>query len=184
MVALTPELRRHFGAPEDAGVMISSVIEDSPASEAGLVVGDVLTAIDGQSVASNLDVARKISAHDDQSVAILEVWRDGVVSNLSATIVERERPAVDIGRIALPDAGRLAQQIWVGPEDFGEHIIEIDQGGLQDALRELELRFDNPDFVKKFQVLGENRIDLQKRIEELEERLKNLERQLDRLPSE
>lgn len=184
IVELTPELRSHFGAPEDAGVMISTVVEGSPAADSGLKVADILTAIDGQNVTSGFEVASKISAHDDQTVATLEIWREGTIRTLSATIVERERPAIDIGRVALPDAGQLHERIWLGTDTIPEHIIEIDQGGLQDALHELELRFDNPDFVEKFKLLGQNRLDLQKRIEELEKRLKDLEQQLDKLPRE
>jgi hypothetical protein len=32
---LTPELRRHFGVPEESGVMISGVSEEGPAATAG-----------------------------------------------------------------------------------------------------------------------------------------------------
>ena len=39
---LTPELREHFGVGGDAGVMISRVVEDSPAAKAGLRVGDII----------------------------------------------------------------------------------------------------------------------------------------------
>src|SRR5262245_50302044 len=47
---LTPELRTHFGAPEDAGVMVSKVEPGSPADKAGIKVGDVLASIDGKEV--------------------------------------------------------------------------------------------------------------------------------------
>ncbi|MCP4204784.1 MAG: PDZ domain-containing protein [bacterium] len=184
MVELTPELRRHFGTPEEAGVLISSVVDGSPAAQAGLKVGDILTAIGGESVASPREVAKRVFEHTGESITTLEIWRDGAVTTLSATIVERERPAIDIGRFALPDAERHHERIWVGSDNIPEQILEIDHGGLRDALREIELRFDDPDFVQKFKVLGQNRLDLQKRIEELEERLKDLEEQLDKLPND
>ena len=36
LLDLTPELRVHFGVSEDSGVMISQIVEDSPAAAAGL----------------------------------------------------------------------------------------------------------------------------------------------------
>src|SRR5580765_8248340 len=35
LVDITPELRSHFGAPKDAGVLVGSVEKDSPAARAG-----------------------------------------------------------------------------------------------------------------------------------------------------
>jgi serine protease Do len=51
-IELPPTLREHFGAPEDAGVMISDVAEGSPAEAAGFDLGDVLFEIDGTPVGS------------------------------------------------------------------------------------------------------------------------------------
>lgn len=51
-IDLPPTLRDHFGAPEDAGVMISDVEPGSPAEAAGLRVGDVVYEIDGRPVRS------------------------------------------------------------------------------------------------------------------------------------
>ncbi|MCP4249961.1 MAG: PDZ domain-containing protein, partial [bacterium] len=58
--ALSPELQQHFGAPEETGVLVGSVVEESPAQAAGLRVGDVITAIDGERITSAADVQRLI----------------------------------------------------------------------------------------------------------------------------
>ncbi len=91
LAELTPELRAHFGVDEDAGVMISRVVDDSPAARAGLKVGDIITAVDGETVASGGRLARSIRSAEDGEAVLLEVWRDGAVQNISATIEERER---------------------------------------------------------------------------------------------
>ena len=49
---MTPELRAHFGAPEDAGVMLSKIVDDSAAQVAGLAVGDIVTRVDADEIAS------------------------------------------------------------------------------------------------------------------------------------
>ena len=52
MQNLTPELSRAFGLKRHNGVVISKVIEDSAAEEAGLEAGDVVIAINGNPVKS------------------------------------------------------------------------------------------------------------------------------------
>lgn len=184
LTELTPELRAHFGAPEDAGVLISQIAEDSPAAKAGLRVGDVLTSVDGSAVKTGFDLARKISDYEDGTTVALEIWRDRRVTTLSATVVERERPAIDLGRFVLPDLGRLGEQIKINIKDLPEHVIEIDEQGIHEALRDLQHKFEDPTMFQKFQVLDRNRVDLQERIQELEERLAELEQQLEKLPED
>lgn len=91
LTELTPELRAHFGVPEDAGVMVSKVVEDSPAHRAGLQVGDIISGVGGEAVASGGSLASKIRGHEDGAAATLEVWRDGRVETFTATIEERKR---------------------------------------------------------------------------------------------
>ncbi len=88
---LTPELRTHFGVPEDAGVMVGKLVDGSPAFRAGLEVGDIVTAVDGEPVASASALARAIRGHEDGNTVVLEVWRDGQMQKISATLEERER---------------------------------------------------------------------------------------------
>ncbi|MFQ5524823.1 MAG: S1C family serine protease [Thermoanaerobaculia bacterium] len=184
LVDLTPELREHFGAPEGAGVLVSSIAEDSPAARAGLRVGDVLSGIDGKSVGTGFDLARRISEFEDGDTIALEVWRDRRVITLSATVEERERTAIDLGRFVLPDPVKLREGIKIDVGRLPEQLIEIDEEGIHDALRDLQLKWQDEGMLERFQVLGQNRIDLEERIEELEERLKELEEQLDDLPKD
>lgn len=89
MTELSSELRTHFGVPEDAGVMVSKVVDDSPASRAGVQVGDVISAVDGEAVSSSRSLARAIGSREDGEAVILEIWRGGIVETLTATLEER-----------------------------------------------------------------------------------------------
>src|SRR2546430_9959614 len=53
VIDISEELRRLLGAPDDRGLLINRVEADSPAAQAGLQVGDVLTDIDGQKVSDS-----------------------------------------------------------------------------------------------------------------------------------
>jgi serine protease Do len=55
---LTPQLATYFGAKD--GVLVSSVVEDSPASRAGLKAGDVIVSFNGQTVSSSSDLTRSL----------------------------------------------------------------------------------------------------------------------------
>lgn len=199
LLDLTPELRVHFGVREDAGVMIAQVAEDSPAAAAGLEVGDILTAIENDPVRHGSEVSHRVSEYEDGQSVLLEVWRGRRAKTLTATITERERTAIDLGRLmqqrasgpgAAPVISRIivrgkdGKKLVTGGGPTSEDIIEIDEAGLHEALRNFELRFESPDFVDKFRMLGRDREDLQQRILELEQRLKDLEKQLDKLSKE
>lgn len=90
LTELTPELRGHFGAREDAGVMVSQVVEDSPAWRAGVQVGDVITAVDGEPVASGRALAHAIRQQEAGTTVGVEVLRDGRYETFDATLEERE----------------------------------------------------------------------------------------------
>ncbi len=90
LTELTPELRTHFGAPEEAGVLVSKVLEDSPAARAGLQVGDVISAVDGEAVGAGGELARAIRAHGEGELVSLELWRDQRLEVLEATLEKRQ----------------------------------------------------------------------------------------------
>ena len=100
---LTPELRTHFGVPEDAGVIVSKVEPGSPAEKAGVRVGDILTSVDGKEIKSTWDVQWKIRGQEEGQQVPLEVWRNGKVQTLSATVEKRERSEVDMAPFFFKD---------------------------------------------------------------------------------
>lgn len=98
LTPMTRELRAHEGVPESAGVLVSKVIEESPAWRAGVRVGDVITAVDGEAVESPRDLAHAIRGREAGDAVTLELWRDGTLQNLAATVEEREGHALGHGR--------------------------------------------------------------------------------------
>jgi len=90
LTELTNELRAHFGVPADQGVMVAKVVDGSPAAKAGVQVGDVITAVDGEAVESGSQLAGRIRKHEDGASVALELWRDGRVESLSPILEKQE----------------------------------------------------------------------------------------------
>jgi hypothetical protein len=90
LTPLTPELQSHFGAPEGSGVLVSKVLPDTAAAAAGVQVGDLILAVDGEAVAGPGELARAVSAHEPGTTVSLEVLRDGRRETLSATLARHE----------------------------------------------------------------------------------------------
>lgn len=177
LVDLTPELRRHFGADEHAGILVGHVEQDSPAERAGIEVGDVIVAIDGKAVAGDWDLRRLIAPRKAGDVVTVEVVRDGGRQQLKATLEEREGHVIEFGKLlqgADEDGAMLvmpSDEEWqkFGTEmgEMGAHIGASVAGALADP--RLHMRIEER--VKE-------REQLQRRIDDLEKRLQDLERKL------
>jgi membrane-associated protease RseP (regulator of RpoE activity) len=117
---LTPELRTHFGVGEDSGVMIAKVVEDSAAWRAGLRVGDIITAVDTQEVNSGGSLARAIRSREEGEQVSLDIWRDGRLETVTATL-EEHQPFLTAGRgvhVLCDDAGEdcdVSLSLLAGP---------------------------------------------------------------------
>jgi C-terminal processing protease CtpA/Prc len=91
VLQLTPELRTHFGAAADRGVLVGHVEPKSAAEAAGLRVGDVLTDIKGAAVDDAMDVIQTLAPLAANEQVSLRVVRDGKPLTLTATM--RDKPA-------------------------------------------------------------------------------------------
>jgi serine protease Do len=101
-VTLTPlstQLAEYFGVKE--GALVSWVDSGSPAADAGLRAGDVITAINGRSITDAADVTNAIRQAEPGGSVDISVTRDRKQLMLKATI-PAARPLVPSGRGGLP----------------------------------------------------------------------------------
>ncbi len=171
-VGLTPELREHFGAPKEAGVLVSRVAADSPAAQAGIKVGDVLSSVDGENVGSSWDLAAKIRPHDQGDNLTVEVIRNGRPVSLRATVGQRDREVVDLAPM-LEWRGDgpedKAMRFHIRPET-AERLRELDIDGLVE--KEIARHGVRPRRATP---------ELEQRLAELEKRLAELTKKLEKL---
>lgn len=82
---MTSELARKLAYPQMGGVFVSTVVANSPATEAELAQRDVITAVNGAPVADSHGLARMLSGLGAGQKAQLTVWRNGASKTLSLT---------------------------------------------------------------------------------------------------
>ena len=82
---------RHFNLARNAGVRVESVAADSPASTAGLAVGDVVIALDGAPIGGIDDLQRLLGAEAVGRRVTIEAMRRDRVLSIDVTLVEAGR---------------------------------------------------------------------------------------------
>jgi hypothetical protein len=172
---LSPQLRAHFAESEDAGVMVNEVVAGSPADAAGLRVGDVITAIDGDPVATSRQLSQRVRGRDPEDRVTVELFREGRRQLVEVTIGERERTTVDLG-------DHLRWEVKEGDEPFALHFDASTFEGLADKMPK-ELYFG--DLTKQLEGIDwQGIVELQKGNPELEQRMKALEERIEKLVQE
>lgn len=90
--SLNEQLGDYFGVPQGKGVLIVEVLEDTPAERAGLKAGDIVTAVDAETVSDSDDLIQALAEAD--TAVKLTVIRKGVKQTLTAQLEQRRSPRV------------------------------------------------------------------------------------------
>lgn len=90
-VRLPDGLRAALGLPGDGGLIVVTVEPDGPAARAGLLLGDVLVALDGVPTADLDDVQGRLGGDRIGATATALVVRAGARAEVRVTVGERPR---------------------------------------------------------------------------------------------
>jgi len=137
---VTADIAESLGMKGSEGALVAEPQPDSPAAKAGIVSGDVITAVDGHAVKDAHDLAKQIGGMTPGSKAKLTLWHKGEEHNLSITLGELPNdrgtraaaPAAgssgtDVPRLGLTLAP-VGQVAGSGPE--GVVVTQVDPNGL------------------------------------------------------
>ena len=94
MQPLTESLAKAMGRADNSGVLVDKVMDDSPASKAGLQQGDLITAFDGKAIKEPRDLAMDVAGTRAGSEAKLTVVRDGKEQSVSVDIAKMQNEEV------------------------------------------------------------------------------------------
>jgi hypothetical protein len=86
------------GAPIASGALVAGAFDDSPAAKADIRAGDVITALDGETIAGPRELSAKVRALAPGATVQLSLSRDGAARAVSVTL----------GAMAFDRQGRIA----------------------------------------------------------------------------
>jgi serine protease Do len=99
---ITSDIAESLGLKGTAGALVAEPQADSPAAKAGVITGDVITAVNGRAVRDAHDLAKQIGSMTPGATVKLSVWRKGEEKSFSLTL--GELPKSREARAANPDS--------------------------------------------------------------------------------
>jgi serine protease Do len=115
---LTPELAENFGLEDSKGAIITKVMEDSPAEEAGIEFEDIVIEFQGKQVEDSKDLMKRVAMLTPGTKVELVVWRDGKKKKL--TIELGERPSRD--ELTLDDKPTTVDDLGLDVKDLSDEL--------------------------------------------------------------
>ncbi len=171
MSGLTDELREYFGVEDGVGVLVSQVVEDGPAAKAGIKAGDVIIAVDGETIKSPMQLGKIIRERESGSQVRVEAMRKGTSQQFFATLDEREARRIDV---------RIPEMKWIGKKGEGlVEVFELGEGEHSEALDRMRIFMEGPEFKTRVERLRGDCVEYQDRLKVLEQRMKDLEKKLE-----
>lgn len=135
---LSPDLAAALGAAGSKGVLVVEVLDGTPAEKAGLRAGDVISAVEGESVADADDLVRAL--RDENGRVSLSVVRRGERRTVEAELEDAPRVIrLRDGVIERKVGPAQKDRIVIKRKDAGEDDAEVREQlrELREQLREL-----------------------------------------------
>ncbi len=126
---LNEGLAESFGFEGTDGVLVSQVQEDSPAAEAGLEAGDIITGFGGEPVSGMDELRLRVAATEPGSRVPVEVFRDGRRVQLEVKIAEKEPSDADGADTPNTPAGKLGLGLHDLDEETARRLgLDVERG--------------------------------------------------------
>jgi len=136
----TPEVSAQAGAQErevtvervekstEPGILVTSVVADSPAAVAGLLRGDVILAIDGETVNDVAELRTQLGAKQSGDVVTLAILRGGEPQQFQATLSGEDGLMLGIVSCGPGHAGNITfdrGSNFTLPDMKGNRVIDV-----------------------------------------------------------
>lgn len=130
----TEPLRVHLRLPDDAGLLVNSVMEDSPAGRSGIRRFDVIVEANGRPVGAVAELVQAVNTARDAEME-LAIIREG--NRQLVKVTPEQRDDEEIQRLRDGFANRLGQGAW--PSGMGSFAQA--QAELERALQQMQQQF-------------------------------------------
>lgn len=124
---VTEDIAESLGLADAKGALVNEPQPDAPAAAAGVQAGDVVTAVNGDTVEGPRELARKIGSLEPGTTIDLTLWRNG--ESIEKTIKLGTLPT-DMASLQEDDAGpdQPSPEATSTLEDFGLTVVPADDG--------------------------------------------------------
>ncbi|MCB2099997.1 MAG: PDZ domain-containing protein, partial [Rhodobacterales bacterium] len=151
---VTSDIAASLGMDRPAGILINDIYKGGPADRAGLKVGDVVRAVNGQEVDEPASLRYRVSTLAIGGEAKLNVWRRGRETSLDVALrPPPEDPPRDVTELSgrNPLAGAtvanmspaFAEEVGLDTMERGVIVVEVRRGSSADRVG-----FEPGDFVR------------------------------------
>jgi predicted metalloprotease with PDZ domain len=176
---LGSQLADYFGVKDGQGLLVKRVAANSPAAAAGLKAGDVVTKVDGQTMATLSDWSKKIHANRGKQVQVT-IFRNRKEQTLSMQAGEGKHK----GELVLPDGLQLDELLDESARArINADLAQLDPSGLidpqqlRDAIEQSSQATGSVDAQKLQEQMIERSKQLQQQMEEMRKELQSLQLQ-------
>lgn len=87
---VTPDIAESLGLGKAHGALISSVVDNSPATAGGIKPGDIITAFEGHEVTNSRTLPRLVAEAEVGKSVKVTVWRDGASRDVTVALGQLE----------------------------------------------------------------------------------------------
>lgn len=133
---VTKDIAESLGLAEASGALVVEPQAGSPGAKAGIEQGDVITALEGDTVKDPRDLARRVATIEPGTKVDVAIWRDGKSQTISVEIGKLQadqQQAAARTEEAIPEAPGAEEElanlgIFVTPSDDGNGVTvaEVD----------------------------------------------------------
>lgn len=128
---VTDEIAESLGLEEAKGALINDATAGEPADKAGIRAGDVVIAVEGESIDNPKDLARTIGDMKPNSTVEVTLWRDGKAQTIDVKLgqmTEQEEVASAEPETDQPeaDAAEAGFGLYLAPSEESDGLVVTD----------------------------------------------------------
>jgi serine protease Do len=137
---VTADIADSLGLDEARGALVADVMEDAPASEAGIEVGDVIVEFDGHAVNESTELPLVVARTPIGKKVDVKIVRRGKTKNLTVEVAELKDEEVAVANTESEEYGlsvqtltpEIAESLGIDQGTQGVVVARVDPGSAAD----------------------------------------------------
>ena len=155
---ISDQLRDYFKVKSNSGVLISEVVEDSPAETSKLKAGDIIIAFNDKEIWDSFDLTRTVKEYKPKDKVVIKVVRKGRAKKINVILGERDE-LFGVGFNGVFNSNYFKK---TGVKKFNNKLFEDDE----------DFIFDDAELKKNIKELREEIRTLREELEKLKGKYK------------